>query len=327
MKKLLSILAFAHLLIALQAQPTNAPRYVLAEHFTNSRCSICASKNPAFYNTLAANSTQMHHISIHPSTPYATCLLYLENTTDNSARASQYGIAGTPRVALNGTLLEASSPMLPVASLTPYLNQTSPINIQVTESGTTATVKVQSFATPPTGTYVLHAALVEKEVNYNSPNGESIHRDVLRDMLTVNTGEAITLPASGQNVQRTFTKTTDPDWISGQLYVVAWIENTATKEVLNSGTKFDPIVSSVNESRVQSVAIVPNPASYQATLTLPGQEIAEQVRVLSADGREVRTPVLIEGSVIQLTTVDLPAGWYIVEVRTADRVFIGRLVR
>jgi Outer membrane protein Omp28/Secretion system C-terminal sorting domain len=328
MQKHFYSLLFAGLFASsLLAQPTSVTRYVLAEHFTNSRCSICASRNPAFYNTITPQSDRVHHISIHPAVPYSNCIFYQANTADNSARANHYGIAGTPRVALNGTLLDASTPLLPAATLSNYLNQTSNLNVQVSETNTTVTVRLRSFGAAPTGEYRLMVALAEKEVNYNSPNGESVHRDVLRDFLTDATGDVCTIPAVGQSQDYTFTKTSNANWVPAQLYVIAWVERVSDGEVLNSGTKFDPIVSSVQDLNVETLQLRPNPASEWTTATLPDGQTAQQVRVVAADGREVRTEAIMEANLVQINVQDIPSGWYSIEIRTENKVYIARLVR
>ncbi|MCB0530326.1 MAG: hypothetical protein KDC65_17730, partial [Saprospiraceae bacterium] len=111
MKKHKLLLLFLFAATALSAQ-SSAKQYVMIEHFTNTKCPTCASKNPAFYNLINQYPDDIHHISIHPPIPYNTCGLYLANTTENSARANFYGIFGTPSIAINGTLQPISTPML-----------------------------------------------------------------------------------------------------------------------------------------------------------------------------------------------------------------------
>ncbi len=51
---------------------------VLVEHFTNTLCSICASRNPGFYQNLQSQQDVLH-IAYHPSSPYAACVLNKQN--------------------------------------------------------------------------------------------------------------------------------------------------------------------------------------------------------------------------------------------------------
>jgi hypothetical protein len=69
MKKLLLIVG----LILMQFVYTQGQvaKKIIVEHFTNTKCSICASRNPGFHTNLSANPT-VQSISIHPSSPYST---------------------------------------------------------------------------------------------------------------------------------------------------------------------------------------------------------------------------------------------------------------
>nr|MBK9652878.1 hypothetical protein [Bacteroidota bacterium] len=74
-----------------------SPKTVLVEHFTNTWCSICASKNPAMYQTLS-NYPQVLHIAFHPSSPYPGCVFNVQNMAENDARANYYNAyGGTPK--------------------------------------------------------------------------------------------------------------------------------------------------------------------------------------------------------------------------------------
>lgn len=99
------LLLFIGLSSSLFAQ---VPRNIIVEHFTNTKCSVCASRNPGFQTNLNAHP-DVRQISIHPSSPYSTCLLSQQNTVDNDARTNYYGVyGGTPRLVINGTVISAS---------------------------------------------------------------------------------------------------------------------------------------------------------------------------------------------------------------------------
>ncbi|MEZ4917678.1 MAG: hypothetical protein R2792_01130 [Saprospiraceae bacterium] len=142
-------------------------KYVLLEHFTNSKCSICASKNPAFYNLISQYPDEVHHVAIHPSVPYNTCVFYLANPTENNAWAADYNIFGTPRVAVNGELIPSGTQLLPAAMLTGEFGQTSNLWLQVEESGSgnarTATVKAHTMGALSSTNLKLFVAVVEKQ--------------------------------------------------------------------------------------------------------------------------------------------------------------------
>jgi len=71
---------------------------VVVEHFTNTRCGICASRNPGFFTNLN-NNPDVIHLAIHPSSPYSSCVFNQHNSVDNDDRTNYYGIyGGTPRL-------------------------------------------------------------------------------------------------------------------------------------------------------------------------------------------------------------------------------------
>lgn len=334
MKKLtlLIVSCFTAAILFAQQMPK---KYVLLEHFTNSKCSVCASKNPAYNALIAQYPDDVRNLSIHPPVPYNTCAIYLSNPSQNSARTNLYGINGTPRVAVNGTLIPISTQLLPQSTLEAALGQESPIAITVEESGSapnkTATITITSYGTPPAGNYRLFAAVAEKLVNFNSPNGETQHHDVFHAMLPDIDGQAITLPANGNSSSYTFnyTHTNPTGWTSNfnELYVLAIVQNAGTKEVLNTGTRFDPLFVSAGEAGApQSVRIQPNPAREEALVSLPG-ETAERVEVYSISGSLVQTDYQEQAEQVRIPVATLNSGIYIVRITGKDGIYVGKMVK
>jgi len=334
MKKFILLSFFCFLATALFAQGM-PKKYVLIEHFTNSNCSICASKNPAFYNTINQYPDDVRHLSIHPPVPYSACKIYQANPTQNSARTSVYGINGTPRVALNGTLTPVTSQLLPVATLQAQLGQESPIVIEVAESGTapnkTVEITVTSYGDAPAGAYKLFAAVAESTVNYNSPNGESKHHDVFHAMLPTIDGDSIALPAVGNSVSfnYNFTHTAPAGWTSNydSLYILAFIQNTVTKEVLNTGTRFDPqFVGTGEAAKPQAVRIQPNPVQDEASVFLPG-ETAQRVDVFAINGSLAYTSRVQQTELVRIPTATLLPGIYLVKLVGEKGIYVGKMVK
>lgn len=327
---LLFLLIFA---ASVQAQ-TSAKQYVLIEHFTNSKCSVCASKNPAFYNLINQYTDDIHHISIHPPFPYNTCAFYLANTAENIARTSYYGVFGTPSIALNGTLQPITTPLLTTATLQSYLGNTSPLWLEVAESGPNSArqvaVTAHSLSTIPAGSYKLYVAVVEKEVAAPPPpnNGEPLHHDVFRKMLPDINGTAYTPAAAGQSVEFNFTFAIGANWNPEEVYVIAWVQNTTTKEVLNSGTRFDPpAVSGTDEAAPKTIQIQPNPVDDLATARI-GDDTAQQVEIYAANGQ--RVSVTFENQeigVLNIPTAAFSAGVYFVKITGEKGAYVAKMVK
>lgn len=332
MKNFVSVLLFFLGASGLTAQ-TSVPKYVLIEHFTNSKCSICASKNPAFYNLIQQPqyAPNIHHISIHPPYPYNTCEFYLDNTTENSAWAALYGVSGTPRVALNGKLMPSTSQLLRQDTLQNYLGLTSPVAVQVTEdiSGftRTATVRIHTLGAVPAGNYKLFVALAEKTINKTTPNGESVHHDVFRKMLTPVSGQAIDLPAQGQSAVFAFNYTIDdPAWNADQIYALAFVKDDASHQVLNSGTKFDIQSTAVQAIPTYRLELSPNPAGETTYAAISDDEV-QHAEIWSVDGRQVMLDIENQGGTIKFNTASLPPGVYSIKITGKKGIYAGKMVR
>ncbi len=270
-KKLLLSLSFLFALVAADAQEMK--RYLTFEHFTNTRCGICSSRNPGFFAKLDAYPEDVHHISFHPPVPYSNCQLYLDNPSGNAGRADYYGVNGTPKVWLNG--VSTGNSLVTDAQIAEALPLTSPIGIEVTETtGDTrdVTVKVVSFEEVLDGNYKLYVAIAEKRLNYDAPNGETVHHNVFREYIV--NGDAFTAAAIGEAFEGSYTYTLDTEWGADEIYVLAYVQNDETKEVLNSGTRFDPALPSIISSNKNLKAdnnnfeVAPNPAQDQIFVSL-----------------------------------------------------------
>lgn len=332
LKNLILITLFSGAFVASDAQNA-VKKYALIEHFTNTKCGICANRNPAFYSLIGQPqyAEDVHHVSVHPSFPYNTCTFHLANPVDNSAWVAQYpGVVGTPRVAVNGRLIPASSQLLRQDTLNKYVGQTSPVAVLVTLTGSgssrTAQVRIKTVGQTPAGNYNLCVAAVEKTINLTTSNGESVHRDVFRDMITPVEGIPVTLPASGQSSDFTYTFNLAPAWTPSEIYVLAYLRETSSKLVLNSGTNLDPQTSANQEIPTQELVLSPNPASETSRIALSSDERIRSVLVYSADGSSVNTPVSIQGNTAEVSVKALQSGWYLVSVLTDKGRYAGKIV-
>ena len=241
---LLSVL----LVLAALNVSAQAPKYVLFEHFTNTRCGVCGGTNPTFYQNIAINTNpKLHHIATHPSIPYSACVFYQASMASQDARASFYGLPGTPRVAINGANTVSAGSVTAAHVDNAYCATCSPVELRVIETTNanatrTATIQVRSVGAPPSGNFKLYAAVVEKTVNYNAPNSETVHHNVFRQFLTASSGDALTLATQGNETTATLNYTVNAAWAASEVYVLTWLQNETTREVVNSGTKFDAVV-------------------------------------------------------------------------------------
>ena len=227
-----------------------AAKFVLFEHFTQASCGPCAAQNPAFQtNILDANPGKARHIAYHTSWP-GVDPMYNFNTAENDARTQFYGVNGVPHVEMMGNVKEGAPGAFSQADVDDQFVAGSPIKIDVTEidQGTTrdVTVTVTTVSAAPTGMFTLRTAIIEDPIVYGTPpgnNGETDFPNVFRKMLPSITGDPITLPAVGNSVTFNYTYTEDAAWIMNNIKLVAFVQNNTTKEILNSGSNFDPVVN------------------------------------------------------------------------------------
>ncbi|MBC7778451.1 MAG: Omp28-related outer membrane protein [Phycisphaerae bacterium] len=331
MKKRSSFLFFLFLASSLLAQGS-AKKYLLIEHFTNSNCPPCANRNPAFYSliTQAQYADDLHHISVHPMFPYPQCVFYQANTTENTAWTSLYPVSGTPTVVLNGATQNPTNPILTEAKLQTYLDQTSPLYINVTEFGPsssrTVQVKAEALGEIPPGNYKIFVAIAEKTINQQTPNGETVHRNVFRKMLTAVEGGAFPVPPVGGSITYNFNYSIPPTWNASEVYVLAFVKEVDTKQVLNSGTRFDPVLSGIGEIEATQVRFLPNPTSDFARVNLP-DDVAQTVEVFAANGQRVSISFENQGNVLSIPTASLAPGIYFVKIAGEKRGYVGKFVK
>ena len=213
---------------------------VVVEHFTNTKCSVCASKNPGFYTNLN-NHPGVIHLAVHPSSPYSACVLSQHNVVENDARTNYYGVYGsTPRLVIQGVVISGSANYSSASIFTPYLGQMSPASIKIVQSkygndSIRSRIVIKTVATHALGGLRLFVALAEDTLNYTGSNGETVHYDVFRKSLTGATGINITLPATvGDSVVYTKSSPSNVAWNFSRIQTIAILQEATSKAVVQS---------------------------------------------------------------------------------------------
>ncbi len=326
-----------------EAYAEQARRYVLLEHFTQAGCGPCASFNPGFEkDILRRNPGSVHHIAYHTSWP-GSDPMYDYNPSANNARTEYYGIFAVPQVIILGDNTAADTFEGSQELIDSIAAAGSPLAVIATESESngvrTVEVRLTSVGDPPAGEYRLQVAVVERLVEYPTPpgsNGERSFPNVLRTMLPSAQGTAVALPAAGQSATYSFPYSLDAKWNADEIYVIAFVQNTKTLEVINSGSTLDlkanltasahcqassgssPIVFNLTASNTQNydrpfrVRLTSNaPAGWNADLLADGQPIGDGV--FSIGGQQARA---LELSVAP--SDEAAVGAYTVELVSAD---------
>ncbi len=310
-----------------QLKSQNA-RYVLVEHFTNTWCPICASRNPSLQDLLIKYPKNVHHISIHPPYPYSGCPLYQYNKIDNQDRATFYNIFGSPSVVLNGGGILGGSPLVTEDALKKEIARTSPLSVLVTESGSgnnrSATVTIKSSGAI-NGDLRLVVILVERNLRFTASNGELDHYNVMRKYLTTAVGQKITITdATEKKYVYAFKDSTG--WKPEELYVMAFVQNFSTKEVFNSGTKFDLTTSIFGSFQTLSLKVYPTVARDLLFIDSPTSNPADW-DIINTQGQ-----VMIKGTALYnrstaIAVNVLPPGVYFIKMKDSNKIYTAKFIK
>lgn len=302
-------------------------RYATLELFTNTPCPSCGSQNPGLFSRLGNYEGEYHLISFYPGKPYSSCIYYQANIPENSTRFQHYAgeIFGTPTVALNGIDFKSSSGVNTTV-LDNLTGGTSWLYVNVDETaGTsrTVTIDLRDVVGGSVGTARLYAVIVEKEIFYNAPNGETVHHNVFRRFLTDVNGEDVDL-TSGQ-ASKTYQYDVSGTWNMDETYVIAWLMDPTTKEIYNSGTRFDAdFTSAINPVQpLSALSVYPNPATTEVNFTLPSGVTTADIEIYDPQGRLVRSLPLSQGPQIQISTTDFLPGKYFIRLTSGKEVYAG----
>ncbi len=231
-------------LLALPAGAPAAPRTVLVEGFTNTSCPYCPGANAVTQQFLDAYGPELAlGVTVHVNWPSASDPFYLHNPTDNLARRSYYGINSVPALRVEGAADASPGDYAALAQAADArLLRDSPLALKVVQTSdganVTVTVGVKAESAPPAGPLVLQMALIEREIYLATPPGSNGERDffwTLRDLLPDGGGTALSL-VPGDSLVFSRTVPIHAAWNYGQIAAVCWVQNSATREVLQAGT-------------------------------------------------------------------------------------------
>lgn len=310
------------------------PRKILVEHFTNTNCSTCANRNPAFYTNLDAQGSDVLHLAIHPSSPYPSCLLSQQNMPDNDQRTNYYGIYGaTPRLVIGGNVIPSSNDYGNAALFAPYLNQFSPASIRIEQrkfgnDSIQATIVVKTMAQHALGNLRLFAALSENLVFYTGNNNESQHRDVFRASLFGAEGISFALPQNvGDSLVFTRTLLANPIWDFSRIYILAMAQEEATQSIVQAETVSPDFQSPVT---VNITHVIPHNelsisiSDSQLLVEMPN-ETPFDLLIYTTNGQIVFTTCCMQNRCL-INLSSLPKGIYMAKIRTKQQLLCKKIV-
>lgn len=235
------------ILAAAAAGAEVAPRTVLVESFTNISCDGCADANLVTSQYLADHGAHevinlQYHVNWpHPADPY-----YLAAPADALGRAMAYMVASTPSLKIDGGATPPASYPLLDAAVQGRRALTSPLRVDVSRTvnglDLQAEVTVTAVGALDAAQPVLRVAVAE-ELDVQSPppgsNGETDFHWIMRGMLPDHAGTPLTL-GEGGSLTLPFQTALDAAWADADLHVIAWVQDDATREVLQAASTVTP---------------------------------------------------------------------------------------
>lgn len=226
----------------------SSQRTVLLEDFANVSCTPCLTSNKIIRSVLNSyGSDEVVSIKFPTNFPSPVDPMYLSAKEFCDYRMSLYNILFAPTIILDGVVRPTPTDSNKVKSdLNNRLAVESNFKIDVTKTIITGgllvevDIKVKNKNTLNLDQMFLRFAIVESEVIYDQApgsNGETEFYDVLRTLYPSNEGVAISLLGPSQTFH--YENALDTLWNINHLEVVSFIQSSANREVLQTGSSFN----------------------------------------------------------------------------------------
>ncbi len=310
--------------VSMFAQETK--KMVFLEHFTNTRCGICANKNPAFFDLIEQYPDDVIHVAYHHPFPYTNCELYLYDKDGNSARSSYYGFSGSPRLAMNGSAIPVGGALLSQTSLDTEVAQMSSVSVSLdmVNDGTNlnSQVKIENLSQAAAAEFRLFVMVIEKELAYSAPNGEDVHYNVFRAFASDLGGDIVDMNIASQtlNYSLAIPVNTEMD----QLEMVAFVQNMDTGEMMNAGSSASGLTSTQKALTEDLFKVFPNPASDIIRIDLNNSREAMNLEIMNIEGKALFQELINTSQSISLDF--LSSGIYFIKMETEDQIQNTKLI-
>ncbi len=318
MKKNLLLIIF---LTAFSNSFSQVPKRVIVEHFTNSKCSICANRNPGFYSNVFSQPDILH-LSYYPSSPYAGCFFSMQNATENDARTNYYGVyGGTPRLVIEGVVIPNAANYSDTTIFSPFTGQTSPIEIHIKMSTVSTdslkvSISIIAAAANSIGDAKLYSAIAEDTINYTGSNGEPVHYNVFHQALSGIAGQTFTIPSiTGDSIVIEKTILINALWDENKLSAFAIVQSLTDKSVIQAqknSTIVNDINMNVSSTKKNSFNIFPNPVAENIIIST-GEMLPAIVEIYDLAGKKILAYQLFSAKqIVDIRSIN--SGMYLISV-------------
>lgn len=249
-------LTAAVLLIGIAVAQQMPKKYVLIEEFTSATCPPCVQASEKL-NALVRPDNGLISVRYHMNWPAPGDPFNVANPTDNQTRRQYYGVSGIPFAAVMGTW--TGHPLDNNFDAAIQQQRTQPVRLQITVSENRqnaprigVTIRIRNITAQPITLdgHVLHVAVVNRRVDLpdlpqrlQNSNGETVFYDPMMKMLPSASGTPLS-GSIGAGQEQTFgpfeyTLGTGELWPPGQDYVIAFVQHTSTRAVIDAGTNLE----------------------------------------------------------------------------------------
>ncbi|MDW7996833.1 MAG: hypothetical protein RMJ46_04025, partial [Bacteroidota bacterium] len=246
-------------------------KYVLVEEFTSATCPPCVEASEKL-NRMIRVENGLISIRYHMNWPAPGDPFNVANPSENQTRHQYYNVTGIPFAAVMGTWTGHPVPSTFDAAV--QQQRTRPVRLQITVTedrqgapniGVTIQIRNVSSQAINLSGHVLHTAVVNRRVDLpdlpqrlQNSNGETVFYDAMMKMLPNASGTQLSgtiAPGQEQSFGPfVYRLGTGELWPPGQDYVIAFVQNSSSKEVIDAGTNLEQKLVAVT---VQLVAPTP----------------------------------------------------------------------
>ncbi len=307
-----------------------AQRKVLVEQFTNSGCPNCAGNTPVVAAYVNDNPDDALMLSYHAPFPYNDSM-YFENAYQSDQRIDYYGVFGVPTSRVDGNYFSGN--LVPVlattitnrAAVAPgysiSFNNSTIINQTVSANITFTSIDAENSGQSLKAMVVVAEKNVLKSSYAASPgnNSETQYPWVVRKMLPDDTGTDLQFTELNGSDDIAISWTADNVKDLNQVRIIAFVQNTETKEVYQAEISTPQITTGNNtlpSSANHAFDLFPSITQSTFSVKLNTPQQARHIKVLDLNGRVVYELQTSE-RMISIDAEAFPAGMYLVQVGDA----------
>ncbi|WP_299452742.1 Ig-like domain-containing protein [uncultured Microscilla sp.] len=313
-------------------------RVALLEHFTNSSNAAANTEND-FINTFTEGRTpEVVNIQYHTKFP-GDDPLNNDNNAAPSARALYYGVAVTPRTALDGSTRDSVFSLYGQDDYSRRTLEAAPFSINLDFSGSTpttlnvkATVNALNTVERP---LIVQVAVIEREIAGVGSTG-LVFKNVVKKMLPSAAGTLIDWTAGKTSEVITQSWELVNVYDNKQLGVVVFVQDDETKEVYQAAigdpssllrtngsnqSNDDKQVTGIADNQKHDFVVYPNPAVTQVYVGYKSLSFTENTPYIVYDqlGKVVASGTVAQGKQgVVIDTRQWSEGVYYVELTSSD---------